>query len=176
MIAHREEGQKERSERKDTHRVADGLGTENSHGAWRCGSSRWNYTHCSRRVERVDREKRHARWSDGGVRRGQLPRFDVVGVVWIEFRPASLEFLRASWKGARIGTQRGCTSARINGPARPRRVATIRIASTRRTTRQVDHVPHTEPLADFPQFRPRGRKVAAQQPAAVEPFFTVIHG
>jgi hypothetical protein len=94
----------------------------------------------------------------------------------IGVRPAPLEFLRAGLKGCAMWAQSRYTSMRINGPARPLRVPTSSIASSRRTTRQVDHVSHSEPLAHVPQFRSRGRKVAAQQPAAVELLHAPISG
>ena len=54
------------------------------------------------------------------------------------------------------------------------RVATIRcnsrfmILSSDRTTRQVDQVPHADPVGDFPQFRAAGREEAAHQTIAAE--------
>ena len=71
----------------------------------------------------------------------------------------------------------GCTSARINGPARPRGLATSRIASSRWTTRQVDHALQAEPFGDFPKLRARGREETTQQPSVAElldPFLPVL--
>jgi hypothetical protein len=54
------------------------------------------------------------------------------------------------------------------------RVATIRcnprlmIVSSDRTTRQVDQVPHADPVGDFLQFRAAGREEAAHQTIAAE--------
>ena len=53
---------------------------------------------------------------------------------------------------------------------RRNRAATIRcdpgfrIASSNRTTGQVDQVPHTEAFADFPRLRAAGCKETAEQP------------
>jgi hypothetical protein len=41
-------------------------------------------------------------------------------------------------------------------------------ASSGRTTRQVDHVPDVQALADFAQLRARGRKESAEQPVPLE--------
>jgi hypothetical protein len=41
-------------------------------------------------------------------------------------------------------------------------------ASSSRTTRQVDHVPHAQSLADFAQLRASGREESAEQSVAVE--------
>jgi hypothetical protein len=83
-------------------------------------------------------------------------------------------FLRPRLKRCETSARSGYTSSRVNGQARLRRVSTSGIASSRQTARQVDHMPNAEALADFPRFRPRGRKVAAQQPAAVEPLHALI--
>jgi hypothetical protein len=49
------------------------------------------------------------------------------------------------------------------------------IVSPGRTARQVDQVPHTEPLADFPQLHSGGRKKkTAQQPTSTELFRPVL--
>jgi hypothetical protein len=60
------------------------------------------------------------------------------------------------------------------------RVATLRcnprfmIVSSDRTTRQVDQVPHADPVGDFPQFRAAGREDAAHQTIAAELFHPVL--
>jgi hypothetical protein len=40
--------------------------------------------------------------------------------------------------------------------------------------RQVDHVPHADPVGDFPQFRAAGREEAAHQTIAAELFQPVL--
>ena len=63
---------------------------------------------------------------------------------------------------------------------RGHRVATVRcnprfmIVSSDRTTRQVDQVPHADPVGDFPQFRAAGRDEAAHQTIAAELFHPVL--
>jgi hypothetical protein len=47
-------------------------------------------------------------------------------------------------------------------------------ASSSRTTRQVDQVPHADPVGDFPQFRAAGREEAAHQTIAAELFHPVL--
>jgi hypothetical protein len=47
------------------------------------------------------------------------------------------------------------------------------IVSSDRTTRQVDQVPHADPVGDFPQFRAAGREEAAHQTIAAELFHPV---
>ena len=60
------------------------------------------------------------------------------------------------------------------------RVATFRcnprfmIVLSDRTTRQVDQVPHADPVGDFPQFRAAGREEAAQHTIAAELFHPVL--
>ena len=60
------------------------------------------------------------------------------------------------------------------------RVATFRcnprfmVVSSDRTTRQVDHVPHADPVGDLPQFRAAGREEAARQTIAAELFHPVL--
>ena len=60
------------------------------------------------------------------------------------------------------------------------RVATFRcnprfmIVLSDRTTRQVDQVPHADPVGDFAQFRAAGREEAAQQTIAAELFHPVL--
>ena len=60
------------------------------------------------------------------------------------------------------------------------RVATFRcnprfmIVSSDWTTRQVDQVPHADPVGDFPQFRAAGREEAAHQTIAAELFHPVL--
>ena len=48
------------------------------------------------------------------------------------------------------------------------------IVSSDRTTRQVDQVPHADPVGDFPQFRAAGREEAAHQTIAAELFHPVL--
>src|SRR5271156_4274419 len=48
------------------------------------------------------------------------------------------------------------------------------IVSSDRTTRQVDHVPHADPVGDFPQLRAAGREEAAHQAIAAELFHPVL--
>jgi hypothetical protein len=50
----------------------------------------------------------------------------------------------------------------------------FRIVSSDRATRQVDQVPHVDPVGDFPQFRAAGREEAAHQTIAAEPFHPVL--
>jgi hypothetical protein len=60
------------------------------------------------------------------------------------------------------------------------RVATFRcdpqfmVVSSDWTTPQVDHVPHADPVGDFPQFRAAGREEAAHQTIAAEIFHPVL--
>ncbi len=64
--------------------------------------------------------------------------------------------------------------------SRGHQVATFRcnprfmIVSSDRTTRQVDQVPHADPVGDFPQFRAAGREEAAHQTIAAELFHPVL--
>ena len=48
------------------------------------------------------------------------------------------------------------------------------IVSSDRTTRQVDQVPHADPVGDFPQFRAAGREEAAHQTITAELFHPVL--
>jgi hypothetical protein len=48
------------------------------------------------------------------------------------------------------------------------------IVSSDWTTRQVDQVPHADPVGDFPQFRAAGREAAAHQTIAAELFHPVL--
>ena len=63
---------------------------------------------------------------------------------------------------------------------RGHRVATFRsnprfvIVSSDWTTRQVDQVPHADPVGDFPQFRAAGREEAAHHTIAAELFYPVL--
>ena len=50
----------------------------------------------------------------------------------------------------------------------------FRIVSSDRTTRQVDQVPHADPVGDFLQFRAAGREEAAHQTIAAELFHPVL--
>jgi hypothetical protein len=60
------------------------------------------------------------------------------------------------------------------------RVATFRcnprfmIVSSDRTTRQVDQVPHADPVGDFPQFRAGSREEAAHQTITAELLHPVL--
>jgi hypothetical protein len=60
------------------------------------------------------------------------------------------------------------------------RIATVRcsprfmIVSSDWTTRQVDQVPHADPVGDFPRFRAAGREDAAHQTIAAELFHPVL--
>jgi hypothetical protein len=48
------------------------------------------------------------------------------------------------------------------------------IVSSDRTTRQVDQVPHADPVGDFPQFLAAGREEAAHYTIAAELFRPVL--
>ena len=58
--------------------------------------------------------------------------------------------------------------------ANVRRIPRFMIVSSDRTIRQIDQVPHADPVGDFTQFRAAGREEAAHQTIAAELFHPVL--
>jgi hypothetical protein len=65
-------------------------------------------------------------------------------------------------------------SAQVHQLSRGRCESEIMNVSSNWTTRQIDQMPHTEAVADFPQVRTGGRKETAQQLFPAEPLYPAL--
>jgi hypothetical protein len=105
--------------------------------------------------------------------RGGINPFRHIDPVLVASRPGSW---RLSSSLHQICVRSCCASMLRQGD----RAATVRcdprfrVLSSIGTTRQVDQVPHTEAIGDFPPRRAAGRKESAQQPIQAEPPHPVL--